>query len=236
RQAGTAVFGTGGGITGDSRAEPEFDELRAKAPLVSEPVPGFELLETLRLEDGRFPLLQRHLARIQRSADHFGWRVDPEQAAAALQLAASRNGRGVHRVRLLVTREGATTVTTTPFAPDTAPWGVRLAREAVDTENVFLFHKTTVREVHESALRGRPGADDVVLWNRSGRLTELTRANLVLELDGELLTPPVEDGLLAGVQREVAISEGGVREASLSPGDLERATAVWAINALRGWV
>ena len=236
REHGVATYGTGGGITWDSQADAEFGELHAKAVLASKPVPRFELLETLRLEDGRFPLLQRHLARLRRSATHFGWEADIAGVEEMLQAVAAGNDAGLHRVRLLVPRDGEPSVTVAPHSPDTRPWNVCLASEPVDAEDVFLFHKTTRREVHEGALRDRPDADDVILWNRSGRITELTRANLVLELDGVLVTPPVEDGLLAGVQRELAISERGVRELSLSPGDLEHASAAWAINALRGWV
>lgn len=236
RGAGSAMFGTGGGITWDSRPDAEFDELRAKASLVSEPVPEFDLLETLRLENGVFPLQELHLARLERSAVHFGIHVSRRHIFGALEAIAGAHAFGVHRVRLLVGRDGRAAAACTPFIPDARPWRVALANEPVDTRSVFLFHKTTQRGAYESALRGHLEADDVILWNRSGNLTELTRANLVLELDGELLTPPVQDGLLAGVQREAAIRERRVREVSLTRGDLERATAVWAINALRGWV
>ncbi|MFS8637562.1 MAG: aminotransferase class IV, partial [Gemmatimonadota bacterium] len=59
---------------------------------------------------------------------------------------------------------------------------------------------------------------------------------LVVELDGELWTPPRECGLLAGVLRGECIERGEVGERVIRREDLERADAVWFINSLRGWV
>ena len=47
----------------------------------------------------------------------------------------------------------------------------------------------------------RSDADDTVLWNPDGDVTETTTANVVAEIGGALVTPPVEAGLLAGTLR-----------------------------------
>jgi para-aminobenzoate synthetase/4-amino-4-deoxychorismate lyase len=41
----------------------------------------------------------------------------------------------------------------------------------------------------------------VILWNERGELTEADTANLVLDLAGDWVTPPVMSGLLAGTFR-----------------------------------
>ncbi|MFW6206727.1 MAG: chorismate-binding protein, partial [Gemmatimonadota bacterium] len=60
RRARTAVYGTGSGITWGSTAAEEYDEIRAKARILTERWPEFDLLETLRLERGRYRRLERH--------------------------------------------------------------------------------------------------------------------------------------------------------------------------------
>jgi para-aminobenzoate synthetase/4-amino-4-deoxychorismate lyase len=106
----------------------------------------------------------------------------------------------------------------------------------VDRADPFLIHKTTWRATYESARRERPDRDDVLLWNETGELTESTIANLVLELDGRRVTPPVASGLLSGILRTELVERGELVERILNTGDLARAPRVWLVNSLRGFV
>jgi para-aminobenzoate synthetase/4-amino-4-deoxychorismate lyase len=81
-----------------------------------------------------------------------------------------------------------------------------------------------------------PDCDDVLLVNERGEVTESTRANLVLRLGGELLTPPLASGLLPGVFRERLLARGIVREQVLFPADVLRAEKVWLVNSVRWWM
>jgi len=105
----------------------------------------------------------------------------------------------------------------------------------VDADDVFLYHKTTHRTVYEQARAGRPDCDDGLLWNQGGELTETTTANVVLSLDGRLVTPPVASGLLAGVLRAELLGAGVVQEQVLTVDDLARCQAIYLVNSLRGW-
>ena len=58
----------------------------------------------------------------------------------------------------------------------------------------------------------------------------------MVQLDGELRTPPVSAGLLAGVARAEALDLGQVREATIHKNDLTRAGAIWFLNSARGWI
>ena len=80
-----------------------------------------------------------------------------------------------------------------------------------------------------------PDAPDVILWNRRGELTETCIANLVLELDGALVTPHHQSGLLPGTLREELIERGQITERVLRLDDLRQATKIWTINSVRGW-
>ena len=119
--------------------------------------------------------------------------------------------------------------------PTTEAWDIPIDVEPVPSGHEFLFHKTTVREVYDNALARFPGAPDVLLWNEVGELTETTIGNLVVELDGRLVTPPVACGLLPGTFRAQLLADGEVVELAISRSDLDRAAAVWMVNSVRGW-
>jgi para-aminobenzoate synthetase/4-amino-4-deoxychorismate lyase len=236
-EAGVAVAGVGGGITWSSSAEDEWQEALAKGAYLVEPSEPFELVETLRLEEGRYPLLPGHLARLAASARHLGFPLDAARVEAALAQEAAAAAGAARRIRLLVAADGQarTEAGPLPAAPD-APLPVALAAAPVSRRDPLLFHKTTRRAVYERARRERPDAFDVLLSNEEGELTEFTIGNLVAELDGARLTPPRDCGLLAGVMRGELLARGEVRERPLRSADLRGATRVWLVNAVRGWV
>ena len=53
-QTGNATYGVGGGITWDSTSEGEYHEVLAKASLLEENRPEFQLLESLLLNEGEW--------------------------------------------------------------------------------------------------------------------------------------------------------------------------------------
>jgi para-aminobenzoate synthetase/4-amino-4-deoxychorismate lyase len=229
---GAALYGTGGGITWDSNPAAEWDEALAKTRIL-ESEPGLPtLLETMRLEGGRVGLLDGHLARLSGSAHHLGVRLDLAAVRARIESEA-----GDARLRLLVSPAGDATVERAPL-PEPAPGPVPVAFsvDPVDRRDPALFHKTTRRAPYERRRAERPDAFDVLLLNREGEVTEGTFTNLVAEIDGERLTPPLDAGLLPGVFREGLLARGEVREGLLHPGDLARARRLWVVNALRGWI
>ncbi len=112
---------------------------------------------------------------------------------------------------------------------------VCLAKRPVDSSNVFLFHKTTQREVYESARKDFEEFDDVLLYNEFGELTEFTIGNLVVELNGQLLTPPISCGVLAGTFRAYIVEAGQVLERTIKIDQLNECTKIFRINSIRGW-
>ena len=73
----------------------------------------------------------------------------------------------------------------------------------------------------------------MILWNERGEVTETCIANLVFELDGELVTPPVSSGLLPGVYRGWLLAQGKVREKIVTLQDLPRCTRIFVVNSVR---
>ena len=99
-----------------------------------------------------------------------------------------------------------------------------------------MYHKTTHRAVYEQARQSAGGADDVLLWNRRGELTESTIANVVIEKDGKRLTPPIESGLLPGVFRGWLLDRGEIDERVVMLDEIKSADRFFLINSVRKWV
>ena len=235
RTCDTAEYGVGGGIVWDSSDIAELAECYTKAAVLRSPAPAFELLESLLWVPGTGYLLpEKHVARLQASADYFGWLIDIETVRKALQAEADRLSGEAHKVRLTVGPDGRANVASAPLKALPDPYRVCLAARAVDADDRFLFHKTTHRRVYKEARAAHPDVDDVLLWNAEGELTESTIANIVVELDGKLVTPPVRCGLLPGVYREFLLTSGAASEAVVRRDDLARCTRVCLVNSVRG--
>jgi para-aminobenzoate synthetase/4-amino-4-deoxychorismate lyase len=234
--SGQAEYGVGGGITWDSVASDEHAEALSKAACLEVRTP-FSLIETMRLEAGRLVRLDRHLARLRESAAFFEFDCDLSAIRTALDVQAAAYPDGCRRVRVLLGADGRVGVESIELeAGHQGVQPVVLAGSPVDGRDRFLCHKTTRRQVYDQQRAQSPGGFDVLLWNTRHELTEFTRGNLVVELEGRRLTPRRECGLLAGVFRAELLDQGDIHEAVLTVADLPRCTALWFINSLREWV
>ena len=75
-----------------------------------------------------------------------------------------------------------------------------------------------------------------MLFNERGEITETTRANIVLRLQGSWLTPSASSGLLAGVFRQRLLTKGWIEERTLKVSDLEAADRILLVNSVRGFL
>jgi para-aminobenzoate synthetase/4-amino-4-deoxychorismate lyase len=118
-----------------------------------------------------------------------------------------------------------------------APEPVRLALDdvPVDPSDVFLFHKTTVRGRYQDARARHPDADDTLLTNTRGQITETSVANVAAKLEGRWWTPPLDAGLLAGTERAALIAEGAVAERPIGVDEARTAQDLAVFNSIRGW-
>jgi para-aminobenzoate synthetase/4-amino-4-deoxychorismate lyase len=185
-------------------------------------------------EEGYF-LLEKHLARMRDSAGYFDFPFPEETIQSRLDAMAAGFG-SPQRVRLLLDRSGALSTEAAPFRAQTTPFKVCLAKEPVSSQNIFLYHKTTRREIYDNALAVPQIYNDVLLYNEENELTEFTIGNLVIELNGELVTPPISCGLLAGTFRAHLLETGQVRERVIKRDELTNSQRVFMVNSLRKWV
>ncbi len=235
RAAGTATYGTGGGIVWDSDPADEWQETKVKTRVLDRACEPIELIETMSWLPGLgISNLDRHLERLERSALALDVPVDLDAIVAALATIESDEPL---RVRMLVAPDGSFDVSQAPMPdPVCRPWTAVLADTPIRSTDPALRHKSTMRHVYEHHRSAHPDADEVILWNERGELTETTIGNLVLERGGRLSTPIVDSGLLPGTFRADLVAHDKVIEARLFVDDLATADAIFMINAVRGWV
>ena len=237
REAHTAEYGVGGGIVWDSTSTDEYAEALLKARVLTEQSIEFSLLETIlwTLEEGFF-LREKHVERMLDSADYFDLPTSKEKIERYLNQISSQLS-SPQRVRLLLGKTGNLKFEAKSFQPSEnhQPLKVRLAKQPIDPDNIFLFHKTTKRDFFESARKDAPDCDDVVLYNELGEATEFTIGNLVVELEGKYFTPPLSCGLLAGTFRSHLLETGEVAERKIRVEELKDCTQIFMVNSVRRW-
>ncbi len=240
-EEGLAEYGIGGAITWASEAEDEFEEARLKARLLVERKPDFDLVETLRWEAGGFTLLESHLERLSRSAMFFGFAADLELLREALDKEVAGHGEA-RAVRLVLRRDGTVETSSAPLTgsfiadvADAPAVKIALCDDAVESTDVFLFHKTTHRSTYERRAALRPDVDEVVLTNEHGEVTEAVDANIAVRFGDRWWTPPVGAGCLGGTYRQRLIGDGVLRERPIAAHELFAADGVALIDSVRGW-
>ncbi len=216
---------------------------------------GRGVFETLRLENGRPVALARHLARLARSAPRLGLPVPAADAvrSAVAEVAGERWDEPVSRLRiqLSATQAGrATLIVTAVEAPASrsamsavvVPW-VRNERSPLAGLKATCYADSLL--ALEWAQAG--GADEALLADTRGRLSEGSLSNVFVSLDGErLLTPALSTGALPGICREQLLewsrddtSSGRavpIDEVELPVDALTRVREGFLTNSLRGVV
>lgn len=212
---------------------------------------GDGVFETLKVTDGTAFALTRHLRRLARSARGLGLPEpgeDEVRRACAAVLEASPVPRG--RLRITYTggtaplssdRHGPSTIAPTlavalaeaPRRPDetaavTVPW-TRNERGALAGLKTTSYAENVVAlaRAHEH------GASEALLANTRDLLCEGTGTNVFVVLGGELHTPPLSSGCLAGISRELVMEWTGARETELPFTVLGEADEVFLTSSLR---
>jgi para-aminobenzoate synthetase/4-amino-4-deoxychorismate lyase len=239
---GTAArCGIGSGITSGSTADGEWSEWQLKQAFVQRASVSFSLLETLRLFDGHLRDLQAHLTRMEHAARHFAYPWNAQPVQDTLQRVTQQHPQGAWRVRLLLDAQGRPTAQAYPLPASPSRVRLQLADRPLEAAHgEFVRFKTTHRAHYDAFTPqdtpAQAAAFDTVLWNAEGEVTECTRGNIALLLDGRWVTPPLASGLLGGVGRARAIAEGRMTEAVVRVDDLHQVQAVAFVNSLRGWI
>lgn len=207
-----------------------------ESPLFPAQDPSFRLIETFAyLPEQGFQRISYHLDRLSRSAAAFGIPFDPEAADISL---LSATGNAPLRCRLTLDAAGQFDLTTSPLTPTASQWIGRISENHVDSQDVWLRHKSTRRALYDHSRANLPsGIDEILFLNEKGAVCEGTITNVFAYMpDGRRLTPPLSCGLLPGILRETLLETGQYEESPLTLSDLKRAKALYVGNSLRGLI
>jgi len=245
---GIVEYGSGGGITADSSPLAEWEEVMLKARAVTHPGPSqrapSSLLETMLFDpsrgdqdgDGGIRHLHSHLVRMSWSASILGF--TPPGGVDRMIIDAVTGRATPARVRVLLHRPGELEIELSdlePVRPEARVQTLCIDMDPVSSSDMALFHKTVDRERYDRRSTRHPAADDVILVNERGEITETTRSNLAFRIGPSWFTPALECGLLPGIEREIQVRSGFLTERIVTVHELCCADEVATISSLRGW-
>lgn len=206
------------------------------------PASAPSLIETIRIDvGGTVPLLDGHLARLQRSATILGypWPGEAPVRAEIARAASELDTQRCWRLRVLLGPEGELTLEHSALEAPAAVYKVVLNGPRPRADEDWLLHKSTHRPWYAAAtqwLAAHPEIFDVLYWNEDEDMCEGSRTNLYMQSrEGQWLTPRLSAGVLPGVQRQALVDAGQVHEAHITRADFVNAKAIRISNALRGW-
>lgn len=221
------TYRAGGAIVWDSDVKNEWEEAILKTVFLDVNSKAWQLLETLKVEDGEPILWKEHLERFQKSAQKLNFKFNEDikninfQKDGMYRILLSKNGDFHIEYKSLNT---------------TKTDKIIISDKIVNSSDVFLYHKTTFRPYYNESLEKIKKGEiyDEIFFNEKGKLTEGARSNIVLSLDGVLYTPPIKCGLLNGTFRQKMLKEGKCREKILYKKDLLNAQNIYCVNSVRG--
>ena len=227
---------------------------------------GDGLFETMRIIDGKAPLLSMHLKRMLTYArvlkiDTSNIPDESEMVSSIQKLLEKNEISGGGKLRMTLFRsagEGyspesnlasllmeASSLPTSQFDYNPKGLVVDLFTEYRKPLNVLSNAKTNNSLIYEmAALHAQEkGLDNVILQNDQFNVAEATNANIFLGVNGVLYTPPVNEGCVDGVMRNLLLqiaTRSGIKvyETTIKPNDLLRADELFLTNGLKGiqWV
>ena len=187
---------------------------------------GDGVFETIKVVDGQAFALTRHLARLRRSAEGLGLVIPPaaefENAVAAV---LGEQDIPLGRLRITVTGgrsplgsdrgDGPPTVVVVAVPSSARPETTAIATvpwRRNDLGALAVLKTTSYAEnVVALAEAGKQGASEAIFANTAGTLCEGTGSNIFYVIDGEVRTPSLRTGCLAGITRELVLEwYGGV--------------------------
>lgn len=203
---------------------------------------GTGVFESMKVLRGEAFALRRHLARLTRSAEIVGLPVsDDATLRDAIHAVLADQGNATRiRITIAAGRSFEAPPTTIVHAEHTNPWAAEahaVVSPWVRNERSPSAGAKTTSYVDNVLARREAlarGADEALLCDTRGRLSEGTASNVFLVVDGQLCTPSLANGCLGGMTRELLceLLEVDVRD-DLSPDDLAAASEAFLTSSTR---
>jgi len=232
---GNGKMGVGSGITYSSKIKKEYEECLLKTQFLTHSSKKFSLIESIRWE-GELLFLNEHLKRLKDSAEYFQFVYDEEYIRFELNKIKFPEKNKIYKIRILLSEKGEIQITIKPLRLDKkSKQKICLSSKKTNSQNVFLYHKTTNREMYNKKYEKvqKKGYYDVLFCNENKELTEGSRNNVFLRIQGQWFSPPLKSGLLNGIYREKMLDKKQAKEKVLYKKDLFNADKIILTNSVR---
>ena len=221
---------------------------------------GWGVFSTLRVSGGALFAWERHWARMSRDARlvNVAMPASADEVEEDLLRLIEANGRPECTLRVVVVRNGGgiwegpasgSASDVIALTADCRKWGesVRLGVQANARFAANEFCGAKILSWGQNLTMAEratgQGFDELVLLNEHGRVAECTSANIFAAFGNDVVTPPVSEGCLPGITREVLLQEirlgqigldgWQVREGALGMDDLYGADEVFITSTTR---
>ena len=235
------VYGVGSGIVIDSDPDAEYRECGWKARFLNELRPDFGIFETLRAENGRCALLDRHLCRLKAAAHALNLPL-PDGCENQIKQYIADLPDGAFRIKALLSSDGIS-LSRAVLNRLTDKQRVIISPTILPAQNYLHRFKTTHRALFDQAWQTAEtqGAFDSLFFNSDGILLEGGRSNVFVKHRGQWLTPSLDLDILNGIMRQAVLDEpqkylqtNQVIETHITQKTLQEAEEIRLSNALRG--
>ncbi len=223
---------------------------------------GDSAYETLRTYGGGRPFeLGRHLARLRRSVALLGFdlKTSDDEIRARIDACLSFAGNAESYLRVIVSRgvgdmsyrfERIPEPTMAMYVKPLEPTGealyakggnaviVSIRRNPIEALNPAIKASNLLNNALATREAYAKGAFEAILLNTRGQVAEGAGSNVFMVKSGQLLTPPLSCGLLAGITRELTLEIAAVtgvphEERVLYPADLQTADELFITSTLK---
>lgn len=209
---------------------------------------GDGVFEAVKVVDGRPFALTRHLDRLATSAKGMGLpAVDLEEVRRGVAALLDGQDRPLGRVRITYTGGNAPlgsgrgdkpptlVVVADAMAPRPNTTSIATVPWPRNERGALAGLKTTsyAENVVALAYAAERGAGEAVFANLAGNLCEGTGSNIFYVVDGELRTPTLAAGCLAGISRALLLEWYGGREVDEPVDVLRTADEVFLVSTTR---
>ncbi len=239
KKTGKGEIGLGSGIVWDSVAEAEYEETKLKGIFLSDPVKPFEIIETMRVENRKIFLLDKHLERMNYAADYFLFCFDRKKIESKIKRIIKRSNQESYRLRISLNKFGKFSYQLAELK--TLPQEIKtiISKNSINSKARFQYFKTTNRGLYDREYKKftAKGYFDVIYFNERGELAEGAITNIFIYKDDVISTPPLNAGILSGVYRKKLLKNNStIIEKKLFIKDFLEADKIVLTNSVRGEV
>lgn len=195
---------------------------------------GCGTFETIKTVDGLPWALSRHMRRALNTARRNDLPFPNEELIRlAVTETIGANPFAIGRLRILFGDNGTLLATHQEYLEIAKPahLGVIQRGQAgigiVEKRYPYTENLNLLKEAQSA------GFDDYLLINHEGKVSETAIANLVFQIDGQWVTPPLSDGVLPGVMRALLVEKAGVLVRQIDAGQVPKIESGFVVSSLK---